>query len=160
LPDQVGKYTIRYGVVSPKLISNEVIVKNPAYGKPIGNWGSRPVCPPKSSYRLLEEKNQFYTRLEASILKDGIRNPIFCNAYSHGTYCRYGTSRLWIAKRHNIDVPVVIADYANNWDHLEALGQSDVELKFKDIPAIIEFGADEMRIDGCKHTHLEDTENV
>ena len=148
-------YVIRYGVVPATLLSDKVIVKNPAYGERIGDWGSRPLKPEASHYKMLQEKNQFYTKLEESIKRDGFRNPIFCNSYSHGTYCRYGTSRLWIARQHKMDIPVVIADYADNWTDLDELGQSDVELKFKDIPAVIEFGADEMRIDGCNHTHLD-----
>ena len=147
-------YDIRYGVVSSSHISNDVIVKNPQYGKPIGEWGSRPVCPSKSHYRNMEEKNQFYTRLEKSILAEGFRNPIFCNAYEHGTYCRYGTSRLWMAKKHGLDIPMIVADYCNEWLDLETLLPEEVESKFTDKPAVIEFNDEEMRIDSCPHSHL------
>jgi hypothetical protein len=144
---------IRYGVVPSGAISDSVIVKNPMYGTPIGKWGSRPVKPPMNWYRKLEQENQFYTKLEASILEQGFRNPIFCNAIQEGTFSRYGTSRLWIAKKHNLDIPCVIADYTGEWEHLELLTTEDqIREKFKEQPEI--FWEPEFRIDSCAHSHL------
>lgn len=146
------KYTIRYGIVSANLISDRVIVKNPNYGEPIGKWGSRPVTP---SAHQMKREGQFYMKLEKSILKEGIRNPIFCNSFEEGTFCRYGVSRLWLAKKHKLDVPVIIADYVDRWEDLEILTDKDDILdRFKDRPSILEIGKDEMRFDGCPHTEL------
>lgn len=150
-------YQIRYGLLDSAAISDDVIVKNPQYGKPIGQWGSRPVKPPPDKVNRLNSENGFYARLEASILKEGFRNPIFCNAYDFGTFCRYGTSRLWIAKKHKLEVPVIIADYAGIWDGLERLyTESDILNKFMDAPEILELNDDEMRFDRCPHAHLKD----
>ena len=147
-------YTIRYGVVPSSLISDRVLVANPAYGDPIGKWGSRPVTPGGHKLRLLGD---FYSKLEESILREGFRNPIFCNCYEEGTFSRYGTSRLWLAKKHNLDIPCVIADHVGTWVELEELNKkTEIEAKFKDIPEIIHLGWKDMRIDGCAHTHLLD----
>lgn len=146
------KYIIRYGIIPANLISDSVIVKNPNYGERIGEWGSRPVNPSAHQKKLMGD---FYIKLEKSILKEGIRNPIFCNSYEEGTFCRYGTSRLWLAKKHQMDVPVIIADYVDRWSDLELLtDEDDVLARFRDKPEIIEIGKDEMRFDGCPHTHL------
>ena len=149
---------IRFGVLPSGSISDLVIVKNPEYGKPVGKWGSRPVKPEMSWYRKLEQENQFYTRLEQSILEDGFRNPIFCNSIPEGTFCRYGTSRLWFAKKHKLDIPCVIADYTQSWEDLEELKtEDDIRAKFLDQPEII--WEPEFRIDSCPHYHLK-TENA
>ena len=145
-------YQIRYGIIPANLISDKVIVKNPNYGEPIGEWGSRPVTP---SAHQMKREGQFYLKLEKSILKEGIRNPIFCNCFEEGTFCRYGTSRLWLAKKHKLEVPVIIADYTGEWKDLELLvDKNDVLDKFRDKPEVLELNKKEMRFDGCPHTHL------
>lgn len=150
-PPVKRKYVIRFGMVNPRLLSDYVIVKNPNYGERIGEWGSRPVKPDAHHYRNLQAQNKFYTRLEQSILEDGFRNPIFCNSFEEGTFCRYGTSRLWIAKRKDLEVPTIIADYVDRWTNLEELKERDgIYGKFKDRPMILELNEDEMRIDKCK----------
>jgi hypothetical protein len=153
----VRQYSIRYGVLKPTDLSDKVLVKNPAYGDSIGGWGSRDVKPIRPWYNSLEQKNQFYTRLEESLKTEGFRNPIFCNSIPEGTFCRYGTSRLWIAKRLGMPTPCVIADYTERWNHLEELKtEEDIKKKFLDLPTVIELNEDEMRIDACPHTHLEE----
>lgn len=116
--------------------------------------GTRNVKPPSSWLDKLNAKNGFYTKLEESILAEGFRNPIFC--ISNGvTQCRYGTSRLWMAKRHGLKIPVIIADYDGRWDDLEELlTKEEILLKFTDKPALLELGQAEMRIDQCPHSHL------
>ena len=128
---------------------------NPHYGNNIGKYSSRSVKPDAKHYMDLESKDGFYSKLEASLLSEGFRNPIFCNSIAEGTFCRYGTSRLWIAKKHNLDVPCIIADHVDRWSDLELLEDIEgIESKFKDIPSVIELGEEEMRIDGCSHSHL------
>lgn len=137
-------------------LSDDVLVLNPVFGKPIGPFGSRPVTPDRSWFHKLENENGFYSRLEASILREGIRNPIFCQSIDEGTFCRYGTSRLWIAKRHGMEIACVIADYVGRWNRLEELrGADDIESKFIDAPGVIEILPETMRIDACPHVHLK-----
>jgi len=82
----------------------------------------------------MNTKNGFYVRLEASILKNGISNPIlvqagFCNDrtihYLHNgeqedpskiLVCeRQGGSRLWIAQKYNMDIPCIISDFTGKF---------------------------------------------
>lgn len=154
---------IRFGVLNPSEISDSVLVQNPAYGKPIGGFGSRPVEPDASWRRKLEGKNGFYTRLEKSILDEGIRNPIFCSSIVEGTFSRVGTSRLWIAKRHGIHVPCVIADYVDRWTDLEELKtEEEIRAKFQDQPHLVDLETKtkigHVWIGGLPHYHLDETE--
>jgi len=154
---------IRYGVLKPSQISDWVLVTNTSYGNPIAGFGSRPVEPPKDWQRKLESKNQFYTRLKESILNEGIRNPIFCNAIAEGTFSRVGTSRLWIAKKNKIDIPCIIADYVGAWTHLELLEtEEDIRAKFQDQPHLIDLTSPtkvgHVWIGGLPHYHLDETE--
>jgi len=141
-------YEIRYGLVESLLLSDYVIVYNPKYGTPIGPYGSRPVEPPTEKKKRLRD---FYESLEASVLMEGFRNPIFCNSIEKGTFCRYGTSRLWIAKKHKLDIPAVIADFDGRWEHLEKLENEEQVLeKFSETPQILEIHDEWMRIDACR----------
>jgi len=153
---------IRFGVIEPRLISDWVLVTNKHYGHGIGGFGSRPVKPPMDWIRKQEDRHQFYSKLEESILKEGIRNPIFCNSISEGTFSRVGTSRLWIAKKHKIHVPVIIADYVDRWTDLEELKtEQDIRAKFQDQPYKIDLTnptkVGHVWIGGLPHHHLDET---
>jgi hypothetical protein len=144
-------------VVPSGAISSRVLVENPNYGDPIGDYGSRLVKPDKVWYNKIEGKYDYYSRLEESILKDGFKNPIFCQALDEGTFSRYGTSRLWIAQKNTLELPVIIADYTGAWDHLEELrSEEEILSKFQDLPRLLEITKEDMRFDGCKHFHLDD----
>lgn len=154
---------IRFGILDPRLISDWVLVTNKHYGNGIGGFGSRPVKPPMDWIRKQEDRHQFYSKLEASILKEGFRNPIFCNAISEGTFSRVGTSRLWIAKKHKLHIPCVIADYVHTWDDLEELnGEAEIREKFLDQPFKIDLTkptkVGHVWIGGLPHYHLDETE--
>ena len=158
-----ASFKIRFGILPASSISDVVLVGNPAYGKPIGKWGSRPVKPDQSWINKKEHECGFYTKLEESLLKEGFRNPIFCNAIEEGFYSRVGTSRLWIAKKHNMDVPCIIADYTGQFDDLELLEtEEDIRSKFKDQPLTIDMENDtkvgNVWISGLPHYHLDETE--
>jgi len=154
---------IRFGLLPSGSISDRVLVTNPGYGNRIAGFGSRPVKPPVDWVRKLEGRNEFYTKLEESILKEGFRNPIFCNAIAEGTFSRVGTSRLWFAKKHGLDIPCVIADYVNAWPELEELkGEAEIRAKFKDQPHLIDLTSPtkvgHVWIGGLPHYHLNETE--
>lgn len=150
-------YKIRYGVIPSTDISDRVIVINPSYGVGIGPYGSRPVRPDGNWYRRMEDESGFYTKLEASILEEGFRNPIFCLSIPEGTFCKYGTSRLWIGQKHKLDIPVIIADYVNRWEDLaEIRTEKTLRSKFMDQPGILEITDETLRIDACPQTHLNE----
>ncbi len=138
-------------------ISDRILVANPNYGEPIGKYGSRPVTPESSWFKKIEGDYQYYSRLEESVLREGFKNPIFCQSIDEGTFCRYGTCRLYTAKKNLLDIPIIVADYVGTWDDLEELkSEEEILSKFQDLPTTLEIGKKEMRFDGCKHFHLDD----
>lgn len=146
-------FSVRFGIVPSGAISNLVI----------NGSGYRDCKPPKNYIDKLNQKNGFYRKLEESILKEGIRNPIFCNSLEEGTFARVGTSRLWIARKHKLDIPVIIVDYVGRWDHLEELKtEEDVRSKFKDQPDVVDLDCDtfigNVWIGALPHYHLEEHE--
>jgi hypothetical protein len=154
---------IRFGTLPASELSDKVLVENPAYGNRIGKWGSRPVKPEGSMFTKEEMRRGFYTKLEASILEEGFRNPIFCNAIKEGTFSRVGTSRLWIAKKHGLDIPCIIADYVNRYPDFEELKtEEEIRSKFKDQPNKVELNIEtkvgHVWISGLPHYHLNETE--
>ena len=156
MPRKRKPYKIRYGILEANQLSDKVlVVGNPHYGTPVGIYGSRPVKPEASAYWRLEYQNNFYTKLEESVLKEGIRNPVFCQSIEEGTFCRYGASRLWMAQKNGLKIPCIIADYVNRWDELPELKTKNAVLaKYKDAPSTIVLTADEIRIEGCSQHHL------
>jgi hypothetical protein len=117
----------RYGKIVPSDISSSVWAPNREL---------RPLKPCTAAYNKLQQRTRFYTKLEESMLKEGVRNPIFANAFGGQTHVRYGTSRLWIASKHGdkIELPIIIADYDDQWTHFEELEtHNDIQDKF-DIP--------------------------
>lgn len=152
----VRPYKIRYGILEASELSKSAIVLNPGYGVRINDkYGSKPVGPDPVTRQQLQQKNQFYTRLEDSIESEGVRNPIFCYSIKEGTFCRYGTTRLWIAQKRNIQLPCIIADYVDRWTGLEELfTEEDILDKYPDKPGLIQLDWASMRIDKCPHIHL------
>ena len=114
-------------------------------------------------YEQLASRFKFYTKLEESILKEGFRNPIFCNSIREGTFSRVGTSRLWIARKHELEIPCIIADYVDRWEDLELLEtEEDIRSKFQEQPHIVDLDCEtkvgHVWIGGLKHYHLDETE--
>ena len=106
--------------------------------------------------RKLEQETGFYSKLRASIAEEGCINPIHALSIEEGTFCRYGTSRLWFARELEVMVPVIITDFVDRWTDLEELfTEEDVRAKFQDQPATLVMDDDEMRIDGCKQFHVD-----
>jgi len=149
-------YRIYYGILDGGQIADIALVKNVNYGERIGDHGSRSIVPDITSQRKLEERYGFYSKLGASIDKEGIRNPIFCQSIEEGTFAKYGLSRLWIAKQKDIKIPCIIADYVDRWTELEELFTAeDIKAKYIDIPYDIELSETFMRIAGCEQMHLD-----
>ena len=149
-------YQIRYGVLNPKQLSSRVLVlNNPGYGNAIGPHGSRDLRPSPAHASKLEQETGFYTRLKESLKEHGCINPLHALSIEQGTFCRYGTSRLYYCRIMDIPVPVIITDFVGRWTELEELHtKEDVLAKFQDKPEILVMDKDEMRIDKCKQFHL------
>lgn len=103
----------------------------------------------------LNQKRHFFEELEESILRKGFRNPILaCIGWLPEAHkkrlppgetpetvlsCdRLGGSRLWIAQKHDLDIPVIISDFNDSYKHLEKLTtECEIRDKFQDKPARI-----------------------
>lgn len=103
----------------------------------------------------LIRKHNFFTKLEESVIKEGFINPILVNA-GHCPWlwqrklpaemkndsskilvcCKWGGSRLWVAQKHNLDVPCLISDFINRFDE-PSLTLSDVKGMLTDIREIV-----------------------
>lgn len=137
-------YTLRYGILDSNIIFNEC---GPwSGGKPGWDEESMATREVKAQHMIdsLNEKNGFYINLEASILKDGFRNPILVNAgwcarirdrgkndrlplemqddHSNILSCpQNGGSRLMIAQKHNLKIPCIVADYIDRFPQFKLL---------------------------------------
>ncbi len=122
-------YDIRYGFLKARQIYNSV-----------GPWDHSDNDQKKKKgleyiNRVNEKKPGFYDKLEESILKEGIKNPICVvtgklpgwqwdqmpeEAKKHGVWCpQWGGSRLFIAQKHDMMIPCLISDFAKKFTDLE-----------------------------------------
>lgn len=105
-------------------------------------------------YNKLEGESQFFTKLEKSVLSEGIINPVLCYSVKSGTYPVYGANRVYYAKIHELDIPCIIIDYTGQYDSLEELRtERDILDKYTDTPDIV-INEDYVHIQGCRHYHL------
>ena len=150
-------YTTRYVVVPSNLILNE---SNPAF----------------TMVDKLNRDDGFYDKLEASILKDGIRNPILVWAgwYPPSKTTKLplemqedptkilvcyasGGSRLTIAQKYNMDIPCIVADFINRFPEGKILKtKQEIFDCYKDLPATIEFRSHGVRIIDLPQIHMEE----
>jgi hypothetical protein len=112
--------------------------------------------PPEYRIKQEEESRQFFTKLEASIRKEGVRNPVNLIAQPNGDlHVLIGGSRTWIAQKLDIMIPAVITDKYNLFPDAETLKtEEQVLAKFKDKPLGIEFTPRKLNLQGCPHCHL------
>lgn len=132
-------YEIKYAVVPSCLIENEI-------------------CPSEGRQNSLEEENQFFSRLEESILKEGFRNPIVINATKDKITNRYGGSRLLFAQKHNLDIPCIIADFDNVFPDAKKIAAGDMVDYFTDPPMYLYLQKNGINASGCKHVHLSENQ--
>lgn len=130
-------YTIKFAILEPHTIDNKLQPKPHRIKK----W---------------EQRNQFYTKLEASIVEEGFRNPINVWMIGKRPACFYGGSRLWVAQKLNLPIPCIISDTDNYFPDAKILKDIlEVGTYFKDQPHTIRYEIRGLFITGCDHTHLE-----
>jgi hypothetical protein len=130
--------------------------------------------PPQDAW--IKRKPDFYERLEASILKEGFRNPIQVCIGKHcwtwatkkkfaktkfdkeAIICdRLGGSRLYVAQKHNLEIPCIIMDSIGKFDHLNPLKTpEEVNSYFKDPSEKIVFGGEYLYIRSLEPVHMND----
>ena len=171
----VLKFKIRHAVLDSNIIFNEC---GPQSAGPRG-WGEKRVEKRKLAsekwINTMNRKNGFYTKLEESILKDGLRNPILVVA----GYCREnklvnlpiemqedrnkilwcgtnGGSRLWVAQKHNLPIECIISDFIDRFTEATLLETEEDILKYyKDMPKRVHINPNGVAIKDLPQTHLE-----
>ncbi|MFA5489581.1 MAG: hypothetical protein WC284_10225 [Candidimonas sp.] len=121
------------------------------------------------------EKNKFYDKLEESVLEHGFRNPIliisgFCppihmrrlplqmrqNVKSILICAKLGGSRLWVAQKHNMNIPCIVSDFVNRFEgHKELYTEDDVINEFTDKPKWCIFSHYGVMTSQLQHVHLK-----
>ena len=153
-------YKIRFVILNPNVIFN---MCGPEHGGPL-QWDEEGLALRKKSAEEYIEKmnnrNGFFTRLEESILKQGFRNPVLVNSgfvqprkfhslppemkndskkilFCHSN----GGSRLWIAAKHNLEVPCIVSDFIGCFgNEPEIKTEKELLTYYKDDPRGIVFG--------------------
>lgn len=147
------KYKIKYALLNPHDIFNNIEAKRNHVKK-------------KANGTLATHLVNFFDRLEASVLKEGFRNPILASALPYHSIDNYyknysinekqerflisyipekfngekpilvchkqGGSRLWVAQKHNLKVPVLISEFCDYFPSLEDLDENQIRKLFKD----------------------------
>lgn len=125
----------------------------------------------------LNKKNKFYIKLEESINRDGILNPVLIQAgYCTEIYRKYlpeehqkdlskclccdrnGGSRLFIAQKLGLDVPCIISDFSSMFKDSgfeELHTKEDIFRKFKVRPKNIIINQAGVHVGQPKQVHLE-----
>ena len=173
LKPELRIYRIRY-VVLP---SNQIINVCGPHRMPPNLSGKQRELREISNQRYIDgmnKKNGFYTKLEASILKDGIRNPILVQAgYCMPKWHQYlpqdivdnpekilvcnthGGSRLYIAQKHNLEIPCLVNDFLDVFPYEKTLEYTEEILEcFTDKPVGIMFGDKGISISSLPQVHL------
>lgn len=131
-------YKIKYAIVPSNMIKNVM-------------------HPSPHRLKMMEKQLQFFSKLEKSILENGMRNPIVITAKKDNIENRYGGSRLMIAQKHNMDIPCIIADFDNVFPEAKIITKEEIRNYFTDRPRRIQLYPAGLNILGCKHVHLEET---
>ena len=115
------------------------------------------VCPSKDRIKELNEENEFFIKLERSILKEGFRNPIVIAAKKESIKCIYGGSRLMFAQKHDLRIPCIISDYDDIFPNDKILYDiNEVRKYFLDRPQKILMKPNGIRVSVLTHYHLEE----
>jgi len=171
------EYDLRYAVLDSNLIFN---VCGPLSAGPIGwdepNIKKREVAAQKY-ISIMNRKQGFYTKLEKSILQEGVRNPILvkCGWCPERTLRRLpismqkninnilvcdsnGGSRLWVAQKHDLKISCLISDFVGRFSNEQLVEKtSNAALKFfKDKPEKLVINDHGIGIYDLPQVHLED----
>jgi len=125
----------------------------------------------------MNKKSGFYTKLEESILKDGFRNPIsvrcgWCSNHKSVSLpiemqedstkiliCdNHGGSRLWVAQKHNLKIPCIIADFVGRFSNELLIEKTPAAVLkfFKDKPQRIRIKSHGIGVHRLPQIHLEE----
>lgn len=169
-------YNLRYGLLPARKIYNlaspELVISPSEYK---GNMNKKWVA---SVYiNRFNEEIGFYEKLEKSIMKEGIRNPIIVTSGvprwrdiedvdleylktvhpSEWLFCEFlGGSRLYIAQKNNWLVPVIISDWTGKYSYFKQIHtREELATCFMDPPNYIYFTQRGLRTTPPRHIHLD-----
>ena len=115
------------------------------------------VIEPSERERL--DRAEWFARLEESIRRDGIRNPVILTARRTAEELsltpRYGGSRVWAAQRLALPVPAVIADFDDCFPEAPEIAPRDIRGLFRDPPKKIILKSHGINVSGCADVHME-----
>lgn len=140
-PFQEIPYTVKYAVLPSNTIENTM-------------------CPSEELIKEQNEEEEFFIKLEKSILEGGVVNPIGVAAKKDKIYVTYGGSRLMIAQKHNLDIPCVIADFDNVFPKAKLIKEEEIPSYYKNPPTHFQLRAAKLYIHGCENIHLTEKDNV
>lgn len=150
------KYNVVYSVYPSRQIYNFVgPFSIDHFAVPGDEWPPRH----KKRWEMIEELNQkhdFYNKLENSILQEGIKNPILVNYHRCDpilfktlpktiqqtskpfVICDFlGGSRLYIAQKHNMNIPCIVSDWKGDFPGKQCTKPGDIQSKFTDTVKVI-----------------------
>lgn len=115
--------------------------------------------PPQDRIDSMNSENNWFEKLEESIVNHGLRNPICLTAKDGILDIRYGGSRLMISQKHNLKVHAIVADFDDRFPDAETADPNDpvtfVRSKFVDQPKKVIFKPHGINISGCMDVHLK-----
>ena len=150
------KYKLRYAVIPAQEIFN---ICGPEHAGPY-KWDQQSLkLRKKYAQSYMEKKKDFYANLEKSILEQGIRNPILVTAgyiqprkakmlppHLRNDPCKIlfchsnGGSRLYFAKKYNLDIPCIVSDFIGRFDDCPQIcNEQDLMSYYTDIPQGIRY---------------------
>ncbi len=136
-----------------------------------------------------DKEEDFFTKLEASILDEGFRNPILVRcgwypvesfSFASKSWCdqtrsnlpkemkedskkilvsyNSGGSRLWVAQKHKLKIPCLIADFIGRFsdEQLVKKTEKDALRFFKDMPHRLKVGSRGVTVQNLPQVHLEE----
>lgn len=139
---------IYYAILSSNIIQN---ICGPESAGPAG-WDDNSIQKRKRmAQNYISKKQNFYNKLENSILEKGIRNPILVRhgwiPESRKKYLKpntilsetfvcdsLGGSRLYIAQKHDLNIPCIITSWCDNLNYQELKNEIEIKKQFKDQP--------------------------
>jgi hypothetical protein len=157
-------FSIHFAVLDPNLIYN--------------------YCGPKTQQYIdtLNAENGFYIKLEESVKRTGLRNPILVTSGYQGCpnikvnripselrndlqkiiVCdRNGGSRLWVAQRLGLSIPCIISDWTERFSHeKELFSIPDIMKCYTDTPDEIIVNDHGVHIRSLPQIHLNQRPNV
>ena len=173
-------YKIRFAIVDPNTIFN---MCGPDHAGP-RQWDEEGLAERRKFAQIyidkLNKENEFFIKLERSVLKDGFKNPILVNAgfvmprkfdmlppYMQDNpkeilFCHNnGGSRLWIATELNIKIPCIVSDFIGRFENEREITTKEEYLScYNNPPRHVSFQDHGITVKGLPLIHLWQSSSI